>query len=235
MYPVSFLSFAGDTMKNQLLLLHGIENPMGGNKMRYYRGYNPITRKPTRRRHRRSMYGVGATPELKASFNAVKDIAILSAVAAVSAVAIDFMFNSIKNKTDPTKNFLGLKIGSNEDYLARAGVGIVASILYKKFIEKGRISKVDVATGLALGPTVVSAYGIFSNLLSGPAVLVNREAAKTAKLISGMGYIEPIRAGGFKPALAGGRMAMIGAQNVGREGGFKPQLEPLKQVSWGSY
>ena len=189
--------------------------------MRYYHGYNPVTRTRTRRRHRRSM--LGATPELKASFNAIKDIAMLGGVAAISAVAIDFLFNSIKNKTDGTKNFLGLKIGSNEDYLARAGVGIVTSILYKKFIEKGRVSRVDIATGLALGPTVVSAYGIFSNLLKGPTAL----SARTA----GFGYIEPIRAGGFKPALAG----RMGAQQVNREGGFRPQLAPLPAVNWATY
>lgn len=194
--------------------------------MRYYHGYNPVTRTQTRRR-RKSIRGIGATPELKASFNAVKDIAILAAVAAMSAVAIDFLFNSIKNKTDPKKNFLNLVIGENEDYLARAGVGIVASILYKKFIEKGKTSKVDIATGLALGPTVVSAYGIFSNLLKGPTVLAPR--------VAGLDYIEPVRASGFRPALAGRNIAAIGAQKVGREGGFHPQLEPLPAVNWGSY
>ena len=230
-------------MKNELLLLHGIGKPcgclMGGKKMQYYDRYNPITHTKTRRRYKRSMRGIGATPELKASFDAVKDIAILAAISAISAVAVDYLFNSIKYKDpktgveDPTKNFLGLEIGKDEDYLARAGVGILASILYKKFIEKGKTPKVDIATGMALGPTVVSAYGIFSNMLKAPTMLSARPK------LSGLertGYIEPIRATGFKPALAGNRaIAAIGAQQVGREGGFRPQLEPLRPVSWGAY
>ena len=207
--------------------------------MQYYDRYNPITHTKTRRRYKRSMRGIGATPELKASFDAVKDIAILAAISAISAVAVDYLFNSIKYKDpktgveDPTKNFLGLEIGKDEDYLARAGVGILASILYKKFIEKGKTPKVDIATGMALGPTVVSAYGIFSNMLKAPTMLSARP--KVAKPGS-TGYIEPIRVTGFKPALAGNRaIAAIGAQQVGREGGFRPQLEPLRPVSWGAY
>ena len=207
--------------------------------MQYYDKYNPITHTKTRRRYKRSMRGIGATPELKASFDAVKDIAILAAISAISAVAVDYLFNSIKYKDpktgveDPTKNFLGLEIGKDEDYLARAGIGILASILYKKFIEKGKTPKVDIATGMALGPTVVSAYGIFSNMLKAPTMLSARpKVVKTGST----GYIEPIRVTGFKPALAGNRaIAAIGAQQVGREGGFRPQLEPLKPVSWGAY
>jgi hypothetical protein len=60
-------------------------------------------------------------------------------------------------------------------------------------------------------------------MLKGPTAL-------TVRPVTGLGYIEPVKANGFRP-----QMAALAAQKVQREGTFKPQLAPIPAAAWGTY
>lgn len=156
---------------NELLLLHSTE---GGKNMACRMKYSPLTGGYARicspkRKRQKALFGdiggvgeLGAFTSLKATLTSIKPVLINGAVAAGGAILADKLFTKLETEVI---NKDKIRVKGIPLHLMLIATGLVLGIVVGKFTKKPAL-----AAMLAMGPVMVGALRIFSEIVKQPTV-----------------------------------------------------------------